>query len=82
MNGWLFASAKLAERWATGDFGWWAILVAVISLVSWVGTVTALAKRKTTTLRRKHGQCLGCGYSLTGNTSGVCPECGTAVANK
>jgi hypothetical protein len=24
-------------------------------------------------------QCLHCGYNLTGNTSGVCPECGTPV---
>jgi hypothetical protein len=23
--------------------------------------------------------CLSCGYDLTGNTSGVCPECGTAI---
>jgi hypothetical protein len=28
-------------------------------------------------LRTKRGQCLACGYSLTGNISGVCPECGT-----
>ncbi len=26
--------------------------------------------------RRKRGLCLACGYNLTGNTSGVCPECG------
>ena len=26
--------------------------------------------------RRKRGQCLGCGYSLEGNVTGVCPECG------
>jgi hypothetical protein len=26
--------------------------------------------------RRRHGHCLKCGYNLTGNTSGVCPECG------
>lgn len=26
--------------------------------------------------RRWNGQCVGCGYSLRGNTSGVCPECG------
>jgi len=25
------------------------------------------------------GACRACGYDLTGNTSGVCPECGTAV---
>ena len=24
-------------------------------------------------------QCVACGYSLSGNTSGVCPECGTAI---
>ncbi len=26
--------------------------------------------------RRRRGLCLSCGYNLTGNTSGVCPECG------
>jgi hypothetical protein len=26
--------------------------------------------------RRKRGLCIHCGYDLTGNTSGVCPECG------
>jgi len=34
-------------------------------------------------LRRKHDAppptCSRCGYDLTGNTSGICPECGTAV---
>ena len=29
--------------------------------------------------RRKRGQCVGCGYNLTGNVTGVCPECGTEV---
>jgi hypothetical protein len=29
--------------------------------------------------RRKKGLCLECGYNLTGNTSGVCPECGTKL---
>jgi hypothetical protein len=27
----------------------------------------------------KHSRCLVCGYNLTGNTSGTCPECGTPV---
>jgi len=27
--------------------------------------------------RRRRGECERCGYRLTGNTSGVCPECGT-----
>lgn len=25
------------------------------------------------------GRCLACSYDLTGNVSGVCPECGTAI---
>jgi len=29
--------------------------------------------------RRWDNQCVDCGYSLTGNTSGVCPECGRMV---
>ena len=29
--------------------------------------------------RRKRGLCLKCGYNLTGNVSGICPECGTEV---
>jgi uncharacterized paraquat-inducible protein A len=28
-------------------------------------------------LRQDRGLCAACGYDLTGNTSGVCPECGT-----
>lgn len=29
--------------------------------------------------RRSKGRCTGCGYDLTGNVSGVCPECGSLV---
>ncbi len=29
--------------------------------------------------RMRWGQCLTCGYPLKGNTSGVCPECGSAA---
>lgn len=29
--------------------------------------------------RLAEGQCLLCGYDLTGNVSGVCPECGRSV---
>lgn len=30
--------------------------------------------------RRRNGRCLDCGYSVLGNVSGVCPECGTAIS--
>src|SRR5438105_3452686 len=28
---------------------------------------------------RREGVCVCCGYSLTGNVSGVCPECGIKI---
>ena len=32
--------------------------------------------------RRKRGWCVRCGYDLTGNESGVCPECSTPVPKR
>ncbi|MHC4796080.1 MAG: hypothetical protein ACYTF1_05495 [Planctomycetota bacterium] len=29
--------------------------------------------------RKRLGHCLNCGYNLTGNTSGICPECGKKI---
>ncbi|MCH7814156.1 MAG: hypothetical protein IID40_09070 [Planctomycetes bacterium] len=31
--------------------------------------------------RRRKGLCAECGYDLTGNESGVCPECGKAISD-
>lgn len=32
--------------------------------------------------RRRHALCLKCGYDLTGNISGTCPECGSKVEQR
>ena len=32
--------------------------------------------------RSRAGHCRRCDYDLTGNTSGVCPECGTEVVKR
>jgi hypothetical protein len=45
---------------------WWAIFFA-----------GSLGRRA---LRVRAGRCLRCGYDLTGNTSGICPECGAQAA--
>ena len=46
-------------------------------LGAFAGAVLALLRRK-----RKPGQCIKCSYNLTGNESGVCPECGTEIEAK
>ena len=48
-----------------------AFLFAFFSLM--LGLQRPLRRRR----RCKHGLCMECGYDLTGNLSGVCPECGT-----
>ena len=58
-----------------------------VHLPYWLLTVaTALgpalrfdAARKKRELQRRQGRCPVCGYDLSGNVSGVCPECGSAA---
>lgn len=48
-----------------------------------VGILAVVAQRITIRWmgdRVKSGHCYGCGYDLTGNVSGKCPECGRAVS--
>ncbi len=56
------------------DFRVWPLLVIPISILfrSW-------RSYRLTRYRHGHGLCVECGYDLTGNVSGVCPECGTAT---
>ena len=50
-------------------------LVATFSILP----VMRRAARRRVSLCLIHGACPGCGYNLTGNTSGLCPECGMGV---
>jgi hypothetical protein len=78
-----FAAPVRANRWlpahapSTGGMGWW------ISIPLWIpflisatptGYLFWLGRR-----RIPPGHCRKCGYNLTGNVSGVCPECGERI---
>jgi len=39
-------------------------------------------RRRRKRIRQRKGLCIVCGYNLTGNTSGTCPECETPVGPK
>lgn len=55
-----------------------AVGLLLILPVSWACLAVYRMFRSDRRLRRK--LCIACGYNLTGNISGVCPECGAAVA--
>jgi hypothetical protein len=48
----------------------WPVLV-LLSICPPILLIRAIRRR----MRLKPGHC-PCGYNLTGNTSGICPECG------
>jgi len=54
-------------------------MVGIAGALSGVVQVASLFSGKRE-IRRKRGQCVQCGYNLTGNISGVCPECGQRIA--
>ena len=56
-----------------------AVLPATAGL-AFVGAVLLARPLLRTRRRHRRGQCLTCGYDVTGNTSGKCPECGTKIA--
>lgn len=56
----------------------WAMRVPIwpMLVVSAIFVASPLAIRAKRRARAKRGECPACGYDLTGNTTGVCPECG------
>jgi hypothetical protein len=54
---------------------WFIVLLSAIPPAAWI--------RRWRTIRRglREGCCQNCGYNLTANLSGVCPECGTPIAS-
>ena len=60
-----------ATTWATVPYSHIAILAALLPAGRATGWLWRRGLR-----RRREGRCRQCGYDLTGNVSGVCPECG------
>ena len=69
-------------QWWFGSYGkttvsapWWLVTpICAAYPVAAIGRGPFLRR-----WRRKRGLCLNCGYDLTGNVSGRCPECGRGV---
>lgn len=54
----------------------------IVSLPVWLLSMPLFIPIVIRTFRRRQRppiECMTCGYNLTGNVSGICPECGTAI---
>lgn len=67
-QGWHFS---WGSPWRPIVIPMWTIFLTALA----VTTICALRSR----WRLRRGYCAECDYCLTGNTSGVCPECGAAI---
>ena len=66
--------------WAEGREALVLSLLVLALFVGWVSHLAIRARRAYLPMRRRWDvECVSCGYDLTGNVSGVCPECGTPV---
>ncbi|HEY8746789.1 MAG TPA: hypothetical protein VIM11_02365 [Tepidisphaeraceae bacterium] len=73
---WIFTPWDGKWYWEGGVSLW---VVAAVCAVAGMGSRIVAAR---TPAQGRVGFCRSCGYDLACNTSGVCPECGTAVAGK
>jgi hypothetical protein len=53
-----------------------AVPVALAGVLPAAVLARAAGRNVRRRFRRRHGLCTHCGYDLTGNVTGVCPECG------
>jgi hypothetical protein len=54
-----------------------AVKVSAVSALLLAASIVAWRGRR----KPNKGHCQHCGYDLTGNVSGVCPECGTGITS-
>ena len=64
------------RRLETGETTWGAHVRLAWPASLFGLTALLLAPRRRATGRKREGLCPRCGYDLTGNVSGTCPECG------
>ena len=73
---------EMGWNFGTAFIDWWAIIMICVtnllgSLVIWF-----IVKIVRGTPVVDESRCANCGYSLLGNISGTCPECGTQVTDE
>jgi predicted RNA-binding Zn-ribbon protein involved in translation (DUF1610 family) len=68
---------SLANGPVVGWLRWESLLIGGIFVTAGTGRLLLIRRHRRRIIRDQKGLCRSCGYNLTGNMSGVCPECGT-----
>jgi hypothetical protein len=68
-------STQTIYRMVSVHYVWPALLALAAA-----GLARLLQRRTIRRQRLRAGLCVECAYNLTGNTSGVCPECGSRIS--
>ncbi len=70
---WKYQSFTLEVAWGSATIT--VVPLWILLLLAAIPTVVLWLRDR----RYPPGHCRKCGYDLTGNVSGICPECGTAI---
>lgn len=65
----VIAGDHILKRWLPG--------IVFVAALLFAFALYGEARHRGLVQRARRGLCVKCGYDLTGNISGVCPECGT-----
>jgi len=67
-----------ARESISGGADWWIVLPGwFVTLLAGIVSIGVARRRRPKS--RATGRCSKCSYDLTGNQSGICPECGTPL---
>lgn len=82
------SQCSFGENFGRRFWPWWLVTPSIfgegpvlcLAIPLWIPFVLTVLPSIIMWRRNRHrsGRCIKCGYNLAGNTSGVCPECGTA----
>jgi hypothetical protein len=83
--GWVISGTALNFAFdiaaALGLFAGWPAFLIVGVIVVFITVLERVGQRRSLKARFDSGAvCTVCDYDLTGNLSGICPECGTPIA--